>query len=506
MTDYDVVIVGAGLTAAVAAAEAGARTLVFEREREVGGSMSQSAGMFTAVGTSVQKSLGIDDDPGRDFQHYMDLKQWRLRPGLIRRFCEQSAPTFEWLLGLGLSVPALRSTSAHMPGLTQAGVEDVWRGHVPEGEGPGLVAVLDAARRVRGAEVVFASRVEGLLADESGVHGIRVDDTDVSAGAVIVATGSMAQNRGLAERFYPDVLEAGPDLFAVSGAGSRGDHVRFAAQAGADMVGEGWGMLLLTACFQRHHHWQAGFPPPARVTVDAAGRRVMDEDASYAVGAGIAGDQLRPLWMIFDEAARTALAPGHVSWMPDAVATEARSGRTIARPTRAGLAAAMPVPAATLLASIERWNKQLPLTGVDPSSSGTSRWWPREPARICRPSLPLRIMRSGSYLASWSPTTGCGSARTLRCSIRPDRPSAGCSRPGKPGPRSLAPVTSAAATRSPMRSPWGGSLVRARRASLIGLIPPGTAPGRAQWCCRGGRGGKGSRDGVRRHQDADPGR
>jgi succinate dehydrogenase/fumarate reductase flavoprotein subunit len=369
MADYDVVIIGAGgagLTAAIAAAEAGARTLVFESEREVGGSMSQSAGMFTAAGTSVQKALGIDDDPGRYFQHYMDLNQWRLRPGLIRRFCEQSAPTFEWLLGLGLSVPAQRSTNAHMPGLTRAGVEDVWRGHVPEGEGSGLVAVLDAARRARGAEVVFASRVEGLLADESGVHGVRVDETDVSAGAVIVATGGMAQNRALAERFYPDVLEAGPDLFAVSGAGSRGDHVRFAGQAGADMVGEGWGMLLLTAYFQRHHHWQAGFPPPARVTVDAAGRRVMDEDASYAVGAGIAADQLRPLWMIFDEAARTALASGYIAWTPDAVAAEARSGRTIARPTLAELAATMPVPAATLQATIERWNTQLPVTGVDP--------------------------------------------------------------------------------------------------------------------------------------------
>jgi succinate dehydrogenase/fumarate reductase flavoprotein subunit len=369
MADYDVVIVGAGgagLTAAIAAAEAGARTIAFESEREVGGSMSQSAGMFTAAGTSVQKALGIDDDPGRYFQHYMDLNQWRLRPGLIRRFCEQSAPTFEWLLGLGLSVPAQRSTNAHMPGLTRAGVEDVWRGHVPEGEGSGLVAVLDAARRARGAEVVFASRVEGLLADQSGVHGVRVDGVDVSAGAVIVATGGMAQNRSLAERFYPDVLEAGPDLFAVSGAGSRGDHVRFAGQAGADMVGEGWGMLLLTAYFQRHHHWQAGFPPPARVTVDAAGRRVMDEDASYAIGAGIAADQLRPLWMIFDETARTALAPGYIAWTPDAVAAEARSGRTIARPTLAELAAAMPVPAATLQATIERWNTQLPVTGVDP--------------------------------------------------------------------------------------------------------------------------------------------
>ena len=52
MAEYDVMVVGAGgagLSAAVSAAEAGARTLVFESEGEVGGSLPESAGMFTAA-------------------------------------------------------------------------------------------------------------------------------------------------------------------------------------------------------------------------------------------------------------------------------------------------------------------------------------------------------------------------------------------------------------------------------------------------------------------------
>jgi fumarate reductase flavoprotein subunit len=156
-------------------------------------------------------------------------------------------------------------------------------------------------------------------------------------------------------------------------------------------------MLLLTAYFQRHHHWQAGFPPAARVTVDAAGRRVMDEDASYAVGAGIAADQLRPLWMIFDEAARSGLAPGYISWTPEAVAAQARSGRTFARATLGELAAAIAVPAATLEATIERWNSQLPVTGVDPDferhlTLGAKGADPRLPRIAAPPYYAVRIV------------------------------------------------------------------------------------------------------------------
>ena len=369
LENYDVVVIGAGgagLTAAIAAADAGARVLVFESEDQVGGSMAQSAGMFTAAGSSVQQALGVDDTPAKFFQHYMDLNQWRLRPGLIRRYCEASAPTFEWLCRLGLQVPPRRSANAHMSGLARAGVEDIWRGHVPEGEGAGLVEVLDKARRDRQIEVVLRTRVQQLLTEDGRIVGVVADDLPVRAGAVVVTTGGFAQNRVLAERFYPDVLRAGDDLFVVAGAGSRGDHVGLGAQAGADMVGEGWGMLLLTAYFQRQHHWQAGFPPSSRITVDGSGRRCMDEDASYAVAAGIAADQQQPLWMVFDESARRALPTGYPAWSPEPVAAEADAGRTLRADDLSSLAAAMDVPAATLAATVARWNSQLPVAGVDP--------------------------------------------------------------------------------------------------------------------------------------------
>ncbi|WP_320778698.1 FAD-dependent oxidoreductase [Streptomyces sp. CRN 30] len=372
MTDFDaldVIVVGgggAGLAAAVSAAERGAQVLLFESERELGGSTQLSAGLFTAAGTSVQRGLGVEDTAERHFQHYMDLNQWRLKPGLIRAFCGAAGPTLEWLLGLGLDVPAAESPDAHTPGLCRAGVEDVWRGHVPRDQGYGLVQVLDRARRERGVEAVLDTRVERLLFEEGRVVGVVADGIEVRAGAVVVASGGFAQDPGLLDRYYPEARDAGDSLFVVAAPGSRGDHFAFAEQTGAALTGHGWGLMLPTAYFQRYHHWQAGFPPKSRVHVNSAGRRFMDEDASYAVSGGVILAQEGPVWAVFDEKARLGLPAGYTDWTPERVAEEVRSGRLPSAGTLTELAAAMDVPADALTATVSRWNAQLATTGEDP--------------------------------------------------------------------------------------------------------------------------------------------
>lgn len=366
--EWDLIVVGAGgagLSAAASAAEQGGRVLVLESEEAVGGSMSLAAGMFTAAGTRVQQALGVEDSPDRFYQHYMDLNQWRLRPGLIRAFCAATAPTLHWLMELGLEVPAQRSTNAHMPGLGHAGVEDVWRGHTPAGQGYAVVELLDRTMRGHGAELALGSRVDGLVIEGGRVCGVTVGGEEARAGSVVITSGGFAHNPELVERYFPAAREAGEHLFVVAGTGSRGDHLALGEQAGADLVGEGWGLLLVTAYLQQHHHWDSGFPPASRVHINAAGARFMDEDVSYAVSAGILADQDGPRWMIFDEAARLALPEGYLDWTPQRVLEEAEAGRTHSAPDLAGLAAAIGVPESTFQRTIERWNQSLPL-GEDP--------------------------------------------------------------------------------------------------------------------------------------------
>ncbi|MER5393813.1 FAD-dependent oxidoreductase [Saccharopolyspora sp. NPDC002686] len=358
--DYDLVVIGAGgagLAAAVSAAQQGLRVLVLESESEIGGSTQLSAGMLTAADTGVQKALGVDDSPERMFQHYMDLNQWRVLPGPTRMFCEQSSSLIDWLLDLGVEIPAQLSRNAHMPGLTRAGVEDVWRGHVPKDQGYGLVQALDRARRRLKVDLALGSRATDLLRDGSAVRGVVVDDAEVTAPSVVVASGGLAQNPELVREYFPDAGIAGDSLFVVAAPGSRGDHIALAERHELSLFGHGWGLLLVTAEFQRFHHWQSGFPPASRIHVDSDGHRCMDEDAPYAVSPGILKDHGGFVWAVFDEAARAGLPPGYADWSADRVLEEVGKGVVHCADTLPELAALIGAPARNLVRSVERFNE-----------------------------------------------------------------------------------------------------------------------------------------------------
>lgn len=359
--DYDLIVVGAGgagLAAAVSAAQEGASVLLLESQGEVGGSTQLSAGLLTAAGTEVQSELGVEDSPARMFQHYMDLNQWRVLPGPVRMFCEESSSIIRWVTDLGVEIPAQISHNAHQPGLCRAGVEDVWRGHVPKDQGYGLVEALDRARARLGVDLGLGSRVEDILVDEGRVTGVDVDGTEISAASVVIASGGLAANPELVSTFFPETEVAGDALFVVAAPGSQGDHIGIAERHDLSLFGDGWGLLLVTAEFQRYHHWQSGFPPASRIHVNTDGRRCMDEDAPYAVSPGILRDNGGWVWAIFDEQARTALPEGYADWTPTRVTEEIVAGRVHRADTLDALADLIDVPAANLTASVERFNEQ----------------------------------------------------------------------------------------------------------------------------------------------------
>jgi 3-oxo-5alpha-steroid 4-dehydrogenase len=103
--EADFVIVGyggAGVAAAVRAAEQGVSIIALDRYGG-GGSTAMNGGIFYAGGgTSVQKEAGVEDSPEEMFKYLSMETQGVVKDGTLRRFCEESPSTIEWLKQCGV--------------------------------------------------------------------------------------------------------------------------------------------------------------------------------------------------------------------------------------------------------------------------------------------------------------------------------------------------------------------------------------------------------------------
>ncbi|KPK96749.1 MAG: hypothetical protein AMJ95_12495, partial [Omnitrophica WOR_2 bacterium SM23_72] len=79
---------GAGLSAAVAAAEKGAHVIVLEK-RGLGGNSAIAFGIFAAE-SPTQKRLDIDCSRDELFKQAMEFAHWRINPRLVRAIIDKS--------------------------------------------------------------------------------------------------------------------------------------------------------------------------------------------------------------------------------------------------------------------------------------------------------------------------------------------------------------------------------------------------------------------------------
>lgn len=360
--DFDVIVIGsgaAGLSAAVAAADTGARVLVCEGDTRVGGSSRLSGGHFYAAGTSVQKQAGIDDTADAMFEHYMTLNQWLVDPAVVRKYCDLSAPTFEWLKDLGVQFP--------VTGVYPSGVGSIPRGHQPEGSGEEVVNVLEGHRSHKGVELVLNARVTGLMTDDDGrVTGIEIGDDRATCGAVILATGGFGANPEMIEKYYPQAAATGDWRWYIGSEGAQGDGITLGESVGAIVEGHDRGLLLVTPGFSRDLEVLL---PPWLILVNPAGRRFANESAPYTVLGGLIEHEDGPVFAVFDEAARAAAKPSPMSqayWVADVLKQKADEGRIHRADTIAELAISIGVDEAALRGTIEKYNSDV-AQGSDPA-------------------------------------------------------------------------------------------------------------------------------------------
>lgn len=351
--DYDVIVVGsgaAGLAAALGAADAGASVLVVEADKQVGGSSRLSGGHFYAAGTSVQRAAGIeDDDADAMFEHYMTLNQWLVEPSVVRRYCDLSAPTFEWLKDLGVEFLPEK--------VYQSGVGSVARGHPPEGGGERVIEVLHGQLGKRQVDFVLNSRVSGLLTDDAGaICGIRIGEDSASCGAVIMATGGFGANKELLRRYYPEAAKADNWTWYIGTELAQGDGLTMGQEVGADLAGFNRGLLLVTPGFGRDLEVLL---PGWLVMVNPQGRRFAAETSPYTVLNGLIQKEGGHAFAIFDEAARKDAKPSPISqanWVQDNLAQRADEGRISRADSIAELAQQIGADPEVLEGTLARYN------------------------------------------------------------------------------------------------------------------------------------------------------
>lgn len=372
--DYDVIVIGgggAGLAAATTAADAGGRVLLIDSDGKLGGSTALSGGVFYASNTSVQRARGIVDTAADQFRYYMNVNQHKLEASVVRRLCEDSGPTLEWLLSLGVEFRA--------EDLYCSGVDGVPRGHRAAGRGAQIAEALEGSLAGKSVDVALNTRVRGLIVEHGRVCGATTEDGQVLGAAVVVSTGGFGNNRRLLAELYPDAARYGDAAWYIGSKHSRGDGIAMGQAAGADLAGHNRGLLLLTTGFTRDLE---PYLPGWLVYVNRHGRRFINECTEYSVLAEVLKEQLSgECYALFDDAARaTAKSPNAPNWSTDRLDGFIGQGLIHRGATLAGLAEAIGIRAETLETTIANYNADCGL--------GADRWFFKSPEHLRPLSTP----------------------------------------------------------------------------------------------------------------------
>lgn len=392
--DADVVVIGAGgagMTAAMTAADAGQKVVILESQAMVGGNSARATGGMNAAKTVYQdenefdQAAGVEKTLATAAEKYADnetitalaktvSEQWAAyqanptgyfdsvelmeldtmvggkginNPELVETLCEGTADAIDWLDENGITLHNVSSFGG-------ASVKRIHRPVNEEGKvvsvGAYMIPLLQENCEKRGIDIVLNTTVDTILTDANGAAvGVSGTDKDgntvvVNAKSVILATGGFGANLDMVTQYKPELA----GFMTTNAAGAQGQGIEMATAIGAGTVDMDQIQIHPTVEANTAALITEGLRGDGAILVNANGERFVDEVGTRDVVS--AAEIAQPgsySWLIVDQAMADAssVIQGYI-----------KKGYTKTGATYEELAKELDVDPAAFANTMETWN------------------------------------------------------------------------------------------------------------------------------------------------------
>jgi len=392
--DADVVVIGAGgagMTAAMTAADAGQKVVILESQAMVGGNSARATGGMNAAKTVYQdenefdQAAGVEKTLATAAEKYADnetitalaktvSEQWAAyqanptgyfdsvelmeldtmvggkginNPELVKTLCEGTADAIDWLDENGITLHNVSSFGG-------ASVKRIHRPVNEEGKvvsvGAYMIPLLQENCEKRGIDIVLNTTVDTILTDANGAAvGVSGTDKDgntvvVNAKSVILATGGFGANLDMVTQYKPELA----GFMTTNAAGAQGQGIEMATAIGAGTVDMDQIQIHPTVEANTAALITEGLRGDGAILVNANGERFIDEVGTRDVVS--AAEIAQPgsySWLIVDQAMADAssVIQGYI-----------KKGYTKTGATYEELAKELDIDPATFANTMETWN------------------------------------------------------------------------------------------------------------------------------------------------------
>lgn len=301
--DVAVIAAGpAGLCAAISAAQAGAKVIVFEKGATTGGAANMGMGPF-GIESRLQKlkQHGLTRDEA--FKAFMEYTHWRVDARLVRAYIEKAATSIDWLESFGVE---FYEPTAYFPGgnftwhIVKSG-----QGQPGPGAAGAMIKILTEKAKALGVKILLQTPAKQILKGTKGIEGVTGEDAsgetvEVEAKTVIVATGGFGDNPEMIKRYAG--YDWGKDLSSFRVPGVDGSGIRMAWEVGAASTEMNMELIYMMPGEFDPHLGEAFRQP--HLMINLLGERFMNEEImpnTTYTGNAIARQKNRTAFLIFDE-------------------------------------------------------------------------------------------------------------------------------------------------------------------------------------------------------------